>query len=58
MEERITITMKEYKDLIETKVRTKVLLDYIEYEKHFLDKVRIKGILGISQGKEESRDDV
>ena len=47
MEEKITITMEEYKRYIELSVRRKVLVEYIEGEKYSLDKERIKSILGL-----------
>lgn len=48
MEEKITITMEEYKRYIELSVRMKVLVEYIEGEKYSLDKERIKSTLGLT----------
>lgn len=48
MEEKITITMEEYKRYIELSVRIKVLAEYIKQEKYSLDKERIKSTLGLA----------
>lgn len=48
MEEKITITMEEYKRYIELSVRMKVLVEYIEGEEYNLDKERIKSTLGLT----------
>ena len=46
MGENITLTTEEYKRLIETEVRVKVLIDYVNSEKYSLDKNRIHTIMG------------
>ena len=48
VEEKITITMEEYKRYIELSVRMKILVEYIEGEKYSLDKERIKSTLGLT----------
>lgn len=45
MEEKIAVTMDEYKRLIEVGVRAKVLEDYIKTERYILDKDRIRAIM-------------
>ena len=55
MEEKIAVTMDEYKRLIEEGVRAKVLEDYIKTERYSLDKDRIRAIMGFAT---DGKDDV
>ena len=48
VEEKITVTMEEYKRLIETGVRAKVLEDYLKTERYSPDKDRVRAIMGFS----------
>ena len=48
VEEKIAVTMDEYKRLIEVGVRAKVLEDYIKTERYSLDKDRIRAIMGFA----------
>lgn len=48
MEEKITVTMEEYKRLIETGVRAKVLEDYLKTERYSPDKDTVRAIMRFS----------
>lgn len=48
MEEKIAVTMDEYKHLIEVGVRAKVLEDYIKTERYSPDKDLIRAIMGFA----------
>lgn len=53
MEEKIAVTIAEYKRLIEIGVRAKVLEDYVNSEKYSLDKSRVRSIMGFANAEEE-----
>ena len=48
VEEKIAVTMDEYKHLIEVGVRAKVLEDYIKTERYSPDKDLIRAIMGFA----------
>ena len=53
MEEKIEVTIAEYKHLIEMDVRAKVLEEYINGEKYSPDKSRVRSIMGFAEPEEE-----
>lgn len=53
VEEKIAVTIAEYKRLIEIGVREKVLEDYVNSEKYSLDKSRVRSIMGFAGAEED-----
>ena len=49
MEEKIAVTIAEYKRLIEIEVRAKVLEDYVNREVYSLDKSKVRSIMGFAE---------
>lgn len=49
----ITLSMEEYKELVELKVRREVLECYVNSERYSLDKDRVRGIMKLSDPVEE-----
>lgn len=49
----ISLTLEEYKELIDLKVRRDVLEDYVNGEKYSMDKDRVRRIMKLSAPVEE-----
>lgn len=49
----ISLTLEEYKDLIDLKVRREILEDYVNGERYSLDKDRVRRIMKLSAPVEE-----